>query len=191
VTVRILPAAERVAVPWRNGGGLTREVAAEPPGAAEFAWRISVAEVAADGPFSGFAGYHRVIAVVAGAGMELTVDGVAHALRPHEPFAFDGAAATTCRLTGGPVTDLNVISRGRPRMEVLDVGPGEEIRIAVGAGPVVAVLLAGDAVADPGLGGAGRARLDPLDAVRLDAGDQATITSYRHDTVVAVVRPAA
>ncbi|MCZ0993430.1 HutD family protein [Streptomyces noursei] len=52
--MRILRADGRAAVPWRNGGGLTREVAAHPPGAGwdAFAWRVSLAEVTRDGPYS-------------------------------------------------------------------------------------------------------------------------------------------
>jgi uncharacterized protein len=188
MTVRILPAAERAAVPWRNGGGVTREVAAEPTGAAEFTWRVSVAEVAADGPFSAYPGYHRVLTVVGGAGLELTVDGTAHEARPHEPFAFPGGAQTTCRLLGEPVTDLNVISRGRPRVEVHALEAGEDVHIAVGAGLVVAVVLAGEARLAHGA--SGRATLGPLDAVRLDAGAEATITTYNWETTLAVIHPA-
>ena len=52
----LLSAARRAAVPWKNGGGVTREVAAHPAGASleDFDWRVSTAEVRAAGPFSGF-----------------------------------------------------------------------------------------------------------------------------------------
>lgn len=42
--------------PWRNGGGATREVARHPQGAAAdgFEWRVSVADIGADGPFSAY-----------------------------------------------------------------------------------------------------------------------------------------
>lgn len=192
MTVRILPATARVAVPWRNGGGVTREVAADRPagtaGTAEFTWRVSVAEVDSDGPFSAYPGYHRVLTVVTGDGMELTVDGTPHEVRPREPFAFPGGALTTCRLLGGPVTDLNVISRGRPRVEVHALEAGEDVHVAVGAGLVVAVVLAGEARLAHG--SSGRATLGPLDAVRLDAGAEATLTTYNWDTVLAVAHPA-
>ena len=69
-------------MPWKNGGGLTREVASSPPGSAltDFDWRISFAEVAAGGPFSTFPGVDLVIILVDGPAMALTVDGVRHEL---------------------------------------------------------------------------------------------------------------
>ncbi|MEC4600651.1 HutD family protein, partial [Burkholderia vietnamiensis] len=54
--VATIRGAALVASPWKNGGGVTREIAAYPPGAAldAFAWRVSVADVGAGGPFSRF-----------------------------------------------------------------------------------------------------------------------------------------
>jgi hypothetical protein len=72
MAVRILAARERQAAAWKNGGGVTREVAAYPPGAglADFAWRVSFAEVGEGGPFSVFEGADRIITLVAGRGIE-------------------------------------------------------------------------------------------------------------------------
>ncbi|WP_344323995.1 HutD family protein, partial [Kitasatospora putterlickiae] len=52
--VRFLRAAERPATAWRNGGGVTREVAGHPVGSGldDFRWRVSLADVASAGPFS-------------------------------------------------------------------------------------------------------------------------------------------
>ena len=89
--VAVLRAAEREAAPWKNGGGVTREVAAHPAdsGLDGFHWRVSLADVAQGGPFSVFPGVDRVITVVRGAGMVLTVDGVEHRVdRRYRPFAF-------------------------------------------------------------------------------------------------------
>ncbi|NDZ83148.1 HutD family protein [Streptomyces sp. SID10853] len=111
---RVLRAHDRPVTPWKNGGGITREVAAGPAGAGldDFAWRVSLAEVGQGGPFSSFSGVDRVITLVEGPGMELTVDGAPHTIAaPHQPFAFPGDAATTCRLLGGPIADLNVMTR--------------------------------------------------------------------------------
>ena len=60
----ILRARERIAVPWKNGGGLTREVAVHPKGSGfeGFDWRVSIAEVHAAGAFSCFAGIERHMA---------------------------------------------------------------------------------------------------------------------------------
>jgi environmental stress-induced protein Ves len=104
---------------WKNGGGTTTELARDGVGDA-FAWRVSVAEIERSGPFSEFPGYERTIMLLEGSGMELTVDGRAVRLdRPLQPFVFDGAAKTTCRLLSGPSRDLNVIAdRGRARARV-------------------------------------------------------------------------
>ncbi|MEV6332755.1 HutD family protein [Streptomyces sp. NPDC051909] len=111
---RLLRAHDRAATPWRNGGGVTREVAAGPADAGldDFTWRVSLADVAAGGPFSAFPGVDRVITVVDGPGMELTVDGAPHLVdAAFEPFSFSGDAATECRLLGGPLVDFNVMTR--------------------------------------------------------------------------------
>jgi environmental stress-induced protein Ves len=42
-------------MPWKNGGGVTRELLAW-PGGGDWQVRISVAEIEADGPFSSFPG---------------------------------------------------------------------------------------------------------------------------------------
>ncbi len=102
--------------PWKNGGGATREIACWPIGAGldAFDWRVSVASIAADGPFSVFVGIDRHIMLLDGAGVHLrSVDGaVDHRLDVRfEPFTFDGAASVTSTLLGGPSTDFNVMSR--------------------------------------------------------------------------------
>jgi hypothetical protein len=98
--------------PWRNGGGVTRELLAW-PSAADWRVRVSVADIASDGAFSSYPGVRRWFMVLKGAGVELRVDGLAHHLtRNDEPFAFDGAAPCHCRLIDGPTTDLNLMLRG-------------------------------------------------------------------------------
>lgn len=97
---------------WKNGGGTTRELLAW-PSAAHWQVRLSVAEVAADGPFSRFDGVRRCFAVLSGTGVRLVIDGQAHALTPaSEPLAFDGAVDTQCTLLGGVTQDFNLMVRG-------------------------------------------------------------------------------
>lgn len=97
--------------PWRNGAGTTRELAAWPNGQ-DWAWRISVAEVSASGPFSHWPGVQRWFAVLAGRGLSLEVDGTRHALDANSaPVCFDGAAPTSCTLREGPTQDLNLMLR--------------------------------------------------------------------------------
>ncbi len=102
--------------PWKNGAGLTREIAIEPRGAgsADFDWRISVAEVARDAPFSAFAGIDRCITLLRGAGMRLaSVDGsVDHRLEQAlAPFRFSGDLALNATLIDGACSDFNVMTR--------------------------------------------------------------------------------
>lgn len=99
--------------PWRNGSGATREIAVGPGSSPErFRWRFSLAEVAAPGPFSKFAGYDRRIALVSGAGMGLTVGEDARVVvdRSSGAFAFSGDSAAVADLIDGPVRDLNLIT---------------------------------------------------------------------------------
>ncbi|GAA2151707.1 HutD family protein [Kitasatospora kazusensis] len=182
MTVQVLRAGERPASPWLNGGGVTREVAGFPAGAglADFDWRVSLADVAQGGPFSRFTGVDRVITVVQGAGMALTVAGTEHELaQPYRPFAFPGDAETDCRLLGGPVVDFNVMTRrGRATAEVEIADFQREIEVPEGA-VLLLVCLAGTAEL-----GAADLRLGPLDAALLSSGYDDLL---RVDGVAAVV----
>ncbi|WP_334164137.1 HutD/Ves family protein [Phenylobacterium sp.] len=138
--MQILRAADRVPVPWKNGGGVTRDVAAFPEGAGfdGFLWRISMAEVRADGPFSVFPGVDRVLAVLDGR-LRLEVAGLAPVeIGPDSPPAiFPGDAPTHGAVLAGPVLDLNVMTRrGRARAHVRRLDGG-----AVPAGDHLLVAL--------------------------------------------------
>ena len=99
------------ASPWRNGGGVTRELLAWPE-AADWTCRLSVAEVTQDGPFSRFDGVQRWFAVLDGAGVRLGLDGQWVDLRGDSaPFGFDGATPVDCRLLAGPTRDFNLMVR--------------------------------------------------------------------------------
>lgn len=76
----MIPYDTLVAAPWANGGGITREIAAL-RGAGGILWRISLADVDAEGPFSVFAGLRRILTVIEGAGMVLEDPGPAGAGR--------------------------------------------------------------------------------------------------------------
>jgi environmental stress-induced protein Ves len=99
--------------PWRNGGGTTREMLAWPH-RENWNVRASIADVTADGPFSGFPGVTRWFAVLSGDGVKLRVDGSDHALRAgSEALRFDGAAKVDCDLLGGATQDFNLMLQGR------------------------------------------------------------------------------
>jgi len=117
--------------PWRNGGGTTRELLAWPR-AADWLVRVSVARIAADGPFSPFPGVQRWFTVLGGAGVRLTHGEAERELRPgDEPWGFDGADAPGCTLIDGPTEDLNLMSRR-------DAGPAAMVPLRPGAAPAAA-----------------------------------------------------
>lgn len=146
--MQVLRAADRAASPWKNGGGVTREVAAWPPGAGfdDFQWRVSMAEVRADGPFSVFPGVDRILAVLEGR-LALDIDGRGTVtLDPASaPAVFPGDAPTVGRVLAGPVTDLNVMSRrGAVRADLtrlaiqpyLTLAPAASDRLLVARSPL-------------------------------------------------------
>ena len=156
--------AELPVIPWRNGGGVTREVVAsggsDPLG---FDWRISIADVSQPGPFSAFPGVDRVITLVEGERMDLVIDGVIHVLGLHESLTFDGGSQASCSLPAGPTRDLNVMTRSDRMSAAVAVRDLSETRPIAVSGSQVLVLLTGSAV----VAGAdeSRAALNPLDAV--------------------------
>ncbi|WP_198647016.1 HutD/Ves family protein [Pannonibacter carbonis] len=125
-SIRVIRWGEAKAMPWKNGGGVTHEIAVFPVGATfeTFDWRLSMAEVAADGPFSAFAGIDRTLALMDGAGIDLDF-GDGRRERVDGPGAlcrFDGGAACSGYLVDGPILDLNVmIRRGRLAHDLVPV----------------------------------------------------------------------
>jgi environmental stress-induced protein Ves len=113
--MRILRAADYKVMPWKNGAGSTTEIAVSPDGGAldDFDWRVSMARVAEDGAFSLFPEIDRTLLVLDGAGMVLTTTGHGSARLDSEtaPYAFPGHRDTYATLIGGPIVDLNIMSR--------------------------------------------------------------------------------
>ena len=109
--MQIIRFAELKAEPWRNGGGVTREIARQGSEDGGFDWRVSIADIAKAGDFSAFAGMERVLTVIEGELLLLSVDGAEQPLEKYRPFRFDGGAATAAKLPTGDIRDLNVITR--------------------------------------------------------------------------------
>jgi uncharacterized protein len=103
---------------WRNGGGWTRVLLTQPALEPDWQLRVSLATIDAAGAFSPFPGVRRVLTVVSGAGLRLTVDGREHRLSvDSEPLHFDGGAAAHATPLAGPTTDLNLMTtRGSAQM---------------------------------------------------------------------------
>lgn len=110
--------ADVPATPWKNGGGVTRELlawSAVHGAAAGDNWtlRVSVATIAASGPFSPFPGVRRWFAVLEGAGVQLQHAAESVALRAGDPpWVFDGTDAPGCTLLDSATRDLNLMVRG-------------------------------------------------------------------------------
>lgn len=97
--------------PWRNGGGVTRELLAWPD-SQDWLWRLSVAEVARGGPFSHFVGVQRWFAVLGKGGVRLSLGGQTHLLtRCSAPLCFDGDVSIDCELLDGVTHDFNLMVR--------------------------------------------------------------------------------
>ena len=118
MTLEFFDLANVPATPWKNGGGSTRELVCWPPATAaaggmdSFGWRVSVATIAAPGPFSAFAGVDRQIMLLGGDGVHLTSSGWQHTLAERwQPFAFSGDEAVDCTMLGGISTDFNLMLR--------------------------------------------------------------------------------
>lgn len=156
--MRLLRRADYRAIPWKNGRGVARQVAAHPTGAGydELDWQVSRPEIAQAGPFSHLPGLDRHFMLVAGAGLTLRLrsaaDGVAldrRIDRPFEPFAFRGEWDVDCSLVEGPVQVFNVMTRrGRvgARIDIVEPSaansiakaPGETLLAYVACGPIEA-----------------------------------------------------
>ena len=114
--MRLLVPADYRRMPWRNGGGATTEILVEPSGtdvaSGPFHYRISIADVASDGPFSRFDGCDRHIMLLSGAGMTLDCGrhGRIELAAPFEPHTFSGDWDVQGSLFAGPVRDFNVIA---------------------------------------------------------------------------------
>lgn len=103
-------------MPWKNGGGTTREIVCHPAHSdmSHFNWRISIANIDQDGPFSSFEGIDRTIMLLRGQQVHLIAkDGsFDHQLvRPLEPFSFSGEVGLDCTLQAGSTQDFNVMTR--------------------------------------------------------------------------------
>lgn len=129
MTGRILHSSDYQRMPWKNGGGTTTEIWKQSSRAGEMLWRLSIADVASDGPFSEFPGIDRWIMVIDGKGMELNIDqmGARRLDQSFVPLFFSGDAKTTCRLIDGPIRDFNfMVARcfGKGSLQVFELTPG-------------------------------------------------------------------
>lgn len=112
--MKLLRASEHKAMPWKNGLGVTHEVALEPSpvDGAQFLWRVSLATIKGSGPFSTFPGIDRSIVALKGDTVKLVIDGKPSAKLEAlgTPFSFQGEAIVEAINEGGETTDLNIMT---------------------------------------------------------------------------------
>ncbi|MEO9649094.1 MAG: HutD family protein [Roseobacter sp.] len=94
--------------PWKNGGGITRDIA-RGLHLSQTIWTLSRADVSQDGPFSDFSGMTRILTVVSGGTMTLTSPSGIIQANFWQPVRFDGALAVHSHLKDGPLTNLNLM----------------------------------------------------------------------------------
>lgn len=100
-------------MPWKNGRGVTLEIARQPATGEEFAWRLSLAQIDADCDFSAYPGYRRALVLVTGDRLQLRFKG--HGSCSLGPATrgtrFQGDWQTHCSVPQGCCTDLSLIVR--------------------------------------------------------------------------------
>lgn len=140
VDFHLIRASDLTPVPWKNGGGITRQIAIYPEGATldTFSWRISAAVVEQAGPFSIFNGIDRFIVVTHGASMTLVdaADQSRRSLQRGQVFAFAGEDVLAAELPDGPIQDFNLMVRRGQGVGELTVRQAAQ-RLDLGAGDVV------------------------------------------------------
>lgn len=121
-SIRLITAGNYRRMVWKNGGGITTEIARSPAAGDAFDWRISIAEIAQDGDFSIFPEVDRELMLLDGGGVELLIGSDAPVVLDtrYRKHAFPGEAPVSCRLIDGPTRDFNVmVRRGRLHGELL------------------------------------------------------------------------
>lgn len=95
-------------MPWKNGGGVTTELFRIPSGDS-FLFRLSMASVKSDGPFSHFPNIDRILMLLEGNGFHL--EGLNASLNDNQtPLYFQGETSVNCTLIDGPCRDFNVMT---------------------------------------------------------------------------------
>ncbi|WP_120296388.1 HutD family protein [Paraburkholderia sp. BL23I1N1] len=193
-TITLIRGADLVAAPWKNGGGVTREVGAFPAGAGldAFTWRVSIADVAQAGPFSRFAGIDRTLVLLSGAGMLLdeTDAGGAHSVQtlaltqPLDIAQFAGEAQIDARLVNGATRDFNLMVRRGAAVGETEVWRGATQRTL--SADVVLLFCASGSVSVT-LGGEGQPHvLQADDTLRIDTPSALSCTVEGADALLAI-----
>ncbi|WP_312947475.1 HutD family protein [Agrobacterium sp.] len=185
--MRLLRASEHKAMPWKNGLGVTHEVALEPStvDGAQFLWRVSLATIKGSGPFSVFPGIDRSIVALKGNTVRLVIDGHegAELKALGTPFPFPGEAAVEAINEGGETTDLNIMTLRNHTTHVLERVDLADVKTVTGKHDVSIIVFTEPSqftVEDRAL------QADALDAL-VDIGFDDTVHFSADNTAVAYI----
>lgn len=148
--MRIIKFTELCTIPWKNGGGITREIAAYRKGE-NIIWRLSMADVESDGPFSMFPGLTRILTVIQGKRITLKMPHIVIEAAYGVPVSFDGGLSTDSKLIDGPIRDLNVMyDRQRVHADVQVAQSRQSISYCAHKSRTIAVIgLGGQTIVNP------------------------------------------
>lgn len=181
-TATILPNRERALTPWPNGNGSSMQVAISPSDAAieTFDWRVSIAIIDSESPFSQLAGVSRWLMPLSPNGMTLRVEGERTRLASREAFAFNGESTVRAIEVRESSLDLNLmVRRGKGDGSLLALVADGDTAIAAGDDEaVVVVILEGNPLVQ-------NESLEPLDAIKLDPGCDVVLHG---DAILAIAR---
>jgi uncharacterized protein len=112
-----LTEADYLVMPWANGRGQTVEMIRQNDINGAILYRLSLATVAEDGPFSVFPGLNRNLTVIEGPGFDLIGEQVQRA-DPMRPVAFAGDIPLAATRVTAPSRDFNVMADRTLRITV-------------------------------------------------------------------------
>ncbi len=122
-----LTPADYVAMPWANGRGQTVELLRREDAAGRLLFRLSLASVIEDGPFSLLPGIKRNLTVISGPGFDLVGQTRLRA-DPLVPVAFAGDEPIAAQGVAAPCQDFNVMAgKGLAWPMVTVVRDGESV----------------------------------------------------------------
>lgn len=145
--MRLIRKSDMVQGRWRNGMGVSWDIADWPEGAGagDFGWRFALARIDADVPFSRYPGIDRYFTLVDGDGLDLEFSGSRPLAvgKPHVPHFYPCDVDTFCRLRGGPCLALNLFLKRGAWTARIDIVQGEAILRH--DGPILFYALDGEA----------------------------------------------
>ena len=181
-------------MPWKNGGGVTVDIAVTmlpgfAPGSWEgIVWRFSRTAIVTPGAFSDLSGFDRELALVSGEGLVLeTAAGEIDVRQPFRPIRFAGETSIVSRLEAGTVEVVNLIG-DRSRVSIDLSCLSDAATIACPAG--VHIIYAATSSCELSIND-NPCEIAAGHAVRIDAGESFTVANRLGTAIVAGIIPVA